>query len=170
MILKPGKRQGVALIKKSDCKQSTGRLFSDQRQFKVLNKDPTIRSLRTVQIYLNTLYNRGEITELEKKEMCRKFAQIARAHCLPKSHKSYGTIPSFRPIVDTTNTPYYGISKYLSSLLNPLTDNSLFKNVPLNRTIKIIFRRIYEKKFLAKKLRKSTLKRLIKDKCMKTVI
>ena len=71
------------------------RLFSDQRKFKVLNEDPTIRSLRTVQNYLNTLYNRGETTELEKKEMHPKFVQIARAHGLPKIHKSYDTLPSF---------------------------------------------------------------------------
>ena len=150
------------------------RLFSDQRKFKVLNEDPTIRNLRTVQNYLNTLCNRGEITELEKKEMCPKFAQIVRTHGLPKIHKSSDMLPSFRPIVDTTNTPHYGIGKYLSSLLNPLTYNdysvkdtfeavnkicstppelfeqgyryysldvvSLFTNVPLNRTIKIILK------------------------------
>ena len=32
-------------------------------------------------------------------------------------------LPSYGPIVDTTNSPYYGIGKYLSSLLNPLTHN-----------------------------------------------
>ena len=31
--------------------------------------------------------------------------------------------PGFGPVVDTTNSPYYGIGKYLSSLLNPLTHN-----------------------------------------------
>ena len=66
MILKPDKEQGVVLMKKSDYKQSMERLFSDQRKFEVLNEDPTIRNLRTVQNYLNTLCNRGEITELEK--------------------------------------------------------------------------------------------------------
>ena len=55
-------------------------LFSDQRKFKVVNEDPTIRNLRTLQNYLNTLYNRSEITELEKKEMHPKFVQIATAH------------------------------------------------------------------------------------------
>ena len=106
MILKPDKGQGVVLIKKSDYKQSMERLFSDQRKFEVLNEDPTIRNLRTVQNYLNTLCNRGEITELEKKEMRPKFAQIARIHGLPKIHKSYYMLPSFRPVVDTTNTPH----------------------------------------------------------------
>ena len=43
IILKPDKSQGVVLIKKSDYKQFMERLFSDQRKFKVLNEDPTIR-------------------------------------------------------------------------------------------------------------------------------
>ena len=43
IILKPDKGQGVVLIKKSDYKQFMERLFSDQRKFKVLNEDPTIR-------------------------------------------------------------------------------------------------------------------------------
>ena len=73
--------------------------------------------------YLKTLCKRGEITESEKKAMRPKFAQIAQAHGLPKTHKLFEHLPKFRPIIDTTNTPYYGISKFLSNLLNPLTEN-----------------------------------------------
>ena len=51
-----------------------------------------------------------------------KSAQIAQAHGLPKIHKHYKWLPKFRPIIDTINTPYYGISKFLSNLLNPLTE------------------------------------------------
>ena len=73
--------------------------------------------------YLKTLCKRGEITESEKKAMRPKFAQIARAHGLPKAQKQFEHLPKFRPIIDTTNLPYYGISKFLSNLLNPLTEN-----------------------------------------------
>ena len=52
-----------------------------------------------------------------------KFLQIARAHALPKTHKPFEHLPKFRPIIDTADTPYYGISKFLSKLLNPLTEN-----------------------------------------------
>ena len=52
-----------------------------------------------------------------------KFGQIGRAHRLPKIHKQFNNIPSFRPIVDTTNTPHYNVGKYLANLLNSLTQN-----------------------------------------------
>ena len=38
-------------------------------------------------------------------------------------HKHFDNIPSFRPIVDTTRTTHYSIGKYLSELLNSLTQN-----------------------------------------------
>ena len=74
-----------------------------------------------MQTFLNTSQKRNKITLEDKNLMRSKFAQIGHAHGLPKIHKDYQDIPPFRPIVDTTSTPHYGIGKYLSSLLNPLT-------------------------------------------------
>ena len=42
---------------------------------------------------------------------------------LPKTHKAFQSIPKFRPIIDTTNTPHYNVGKFLAGLLNPLTLN-----------------------------------------------
>ena len=46
---------------------------------------------------------------------------------------------------------------------------SLFTNAPLQRTLKIIIDRIYNKKLVKTKLKKSTLRKLIRDTCTKTV-
>ena len=74
-----------------------------------------------MQTFLNTSQKRNKITLEDKNLMRSKFAQIGHAHGLPKIHKDYQDIPPFRSIVDRTSTPHYGIGKYLSSLLNPLT-------------------------------------------------
>ena len=100
------------------------RLFNDTSKFTLIHEDPTLRNLSTVQTYLNTLHKRNWITLEDKNLMRPKFAQTGRAHGLPKIHKDYQDIPSFRPIVDTTSTPYYDIAKFLSSLLNPLAINN----------------------------------------------
>ena len=42
---------------------------------------------------------------------------------MPKVHKQFENIPSYRPIFDTTGTTHYSVGKYLSELLNPLTQN-----------------------------------------------
>ena len=47
----------------------------------------------------------------------------ARAHGLPKIHKTFDTLPPFRPIIDTTGTAYQPTAKFITQLLNPLTSN-----------------------------------------------
>ena len=111
----------IKLIDEMDYYNSMERIFNDKTKFKVVNNDPTFRNLASVQNYLNTLVSRGELTENDKMEMRPKSARLGRAHGLPKIHKDYTNIPSFRPIVDTTCAVLYGVGKYLSNLLNPLT-------------------------------------------------
>ena len=123
MILKPDKGQGVVLIDKIDYYNSMERIFNDKTKFKVVNNDPTFRNLASVQNYLNTLVSRGKLTENDKMEMKPKSARLGRAHGLPKINKDYTNIFSFRPIVNTTCTVYYGVGKYLLNLLNLLTLN-----------------------------------------------
>ena len=76
------------------------------------------------QSYLNTLYNRQEKTIEDKNVIRPKFAQVVRAHELPKIHKSCHHFSPFRPIIDAINTAHYGIAKYLSNLLHLLTENN----------------------------------------------
>ena len=100
------------------------RLNNDTSKFTLLQEDPTLRNLSTLQTCLNTLQKRSEITLEDKNLMRPNFAQIGRAHGLPKIRKDCQDIPPFRPIADTTSTFHYGIGKYLSSLPNPLTINN----------------------------------------------
>ena len=202
LILKPNKGEGIVLVNRDDCNNSLENLFNDTSKIQLLDDDPTIRNLSTAQSYLNTLYNRQKITLEDKDAMRPKFAQVGRAHGLPKIHKSCHHFSPFRPIIDATNTAHYGIAKYLSNLLHPLTENnftvkdsfdaankiqaipselfdegyrfvsfdvtSLFTNVPLKRTSKIILKRIYEDKVIHTTLRKRAMKKLIIDSCTKT--
>ena len=126
--------------------------------------------------------------------MLPKFAHIGRAYGLLKTHKTFTNVPLFRPIIDTSNTPHYKMGKFLANLLNALTQKnhsvkdsfeassliqnispfvsfdvvSLFTNVPLDRTIKIILKRIYKDKLITTTLKKSTMKKLITDVFKKT--
>ena len=79
--------------------------------------------MNSLQRYLNSLYNKGEISEEEKKSMRPMAAEQGRAHGLPKMNKEFDAIPKFRPITDTTGTQYYDVGKYLAKLLKPLTEN-----------------------------------------------
>ena len=111
-------------MNKADYHNAMNQLFSDK--IEIIKNDPTLTTLKTVQNYLSNLCKRNEITEAEKKQMTPMSVQLGRTHGLPKIHKVFANIPNFCPIIDTTNTPYYKIGQYLSSLLQPLTINDYF--------------------------------------------
>ena len=111
-------------MNKADYHNAMNQLFSVK--IEIIKNDPTLTKLKTVHNYLNSLCKRNEITEAEKKQMTAMSVQLGRTHGLPKIHKAFANIPNFRPNIDTTNTPYYKIGQYLSSLLQPLTINNYF--------------------------------------------
>ena len=78
----------------------------------------------TLQNYLRTICNRGEITSEVYSEVQPQSTKPSRAHGLPKILKDFDTLPPFRPIIDTTGTAYQPLAKYLTRLLNPITMNS----------------------------------------------
>ena len=80
--------------------------------------------LNAVQNYVNKIFNRGEINEEHKKLMRPTASQIGKAYGLPKIHKPCQHLPKFWPIIDTINTPYHSIGKFLTPLLNPLEQNN----------------------------------------------
>ena len=95
LILKPDKGQGIALINRDNYNNSLQNLFNHTSKFQLLDHDPTIPNLSTVQSYLNTLYKRQEIALEDKNAMRPKFAQVGLAHGLPKIHKNYDHLPPF---------------------------------------------------------------------------
>ena len=98
-------------------------LFSDRTKFKPIKTDPTHRRLSSIQIYLRNLVRRGELDKESYKNIRPRHAKPARAHGLPKIHKAFDLLPKFRPIIDTTGTTHYSVGKFISELLQPLTNN-----------------------------------------------
>ena len=124
VILKPDKGWGCVILNKKDYYDSLNKIFYDTSKFNEVNNDTTLTQLNSLQTFLRKLEKRNEITSEDYSFMRPKFAQPARAHGLPKVHKVFENLPPFRPIVDTTNTVYSSVGKFMSKLLQPLTLNS----------------------------------------------
>ena len=123
VILKPDKGNGVVAIDTTDYYKSLDKLFSDTTKFKRLDADPTNTRLSTLQSNLWKLHNRNKISEEVYQEIRPKNAKIAGADGLSKVHKSFERVPSFWPIIDTIGSTHYNDGKYITKLLNPLTQN-----------------------------------------------
>ena len=130
-VLKPDKGNGIVLMDKSDYIHTVENIFGDSNKFKLITDDPTITRMKSLQNYLRKIHNRGELTK-DEFSLCRpKNAKPAKAHGLPKIHKSFDRIPKFRPIIDTTGSTHYFVGKFLASLLKPLNFTAVMLMIPL---------------------------------------
>ena len=107
----------------NDYEESMHHLFADRQKFQILAEDPTNTRFTNIQQYIRSLRKRNEITEEEYKMMYPKNAKVGRAHGSAKVHKQFDRIPPLRPIVDTIGSTHYGVGKFISKLLHPLTLN-----------------------------------------------
>ena len=109
-------------------------LFADTSKFCKVTNDNTITQLSTLENYLRTIYNRGEITVDEYNTVRPQLTKPARAHGHPKTHKPFDNLPPLRPIIETTGAVYQPLAKYLSQLLNPQIDG-VSMGSPLSPTL-----------------------------------
>ena len=123
VLLGPDKGNGVVIMDIQDYKQSIHQLFADRTKFKILEDDPTNTRFASLQNFIGELKKRDKITDAQYKMMYPKNAKIGRAHGSAKVHKEFVRIPPLRPIVDTIGSTHYGVGKFITSLLNPLTLN-----------------------------------------------
>ena len=123
VLLTPDKGNGVVIMDIKDYKDSIHQLFADRRKFRILSEDPTNTRFTSLQKYIQLLKRRNEISEEDYKQMYPKNAKIGRAHGSAKVHKEFERIPPLRPIVDTIGSTHYGVGKFISKLLKPLTLN-----------------------------------------------
>ena len=100
VILKPDKGNEVVLVRTIDYYSAVENLFLDKSKFKI-HDDPTPARLSSLQRYLKTLNNRNQLNDEVFKKIRPQNAKLARTHGVPKVHKTFNRIPSFRPLTST---------------------------------------------------------------------
>ena len=86
------------------------------KKFKIIEKDPTLTQLLSLQCCLETLMNPGK---LKKKNVINIFLKVQNSACthdLPNIEKVFQIIPMFRPFIDTIGS-YYFVGTILLNLL-----------------------------------------------------
>ena len=58
--------------------------------------------MTTLQNYLQSLYQKGDISKAEFEQMRHTNVKPTRVHDWPKIHKRFHNIPKFIPLIDTT--------------------------------------------------------------------
>ncbi|XP_076397942.1 uncharacterized protein LOC143266273 [Megachile rotundata] len=89
----------------------------DNTTYRTVNKDPT----PSVERATTTLIKNAKLPDPITKAILPKESKAPRLYGLPKIHKP--NVP-LRPIISTIGSPTYKLSKYLTSVLKPLTGNT----------------------------------------------
>ena len=94
-------------------------LISDQKKFRKLKEDPTLKRERALQRTLCEINKKNKYSDIEYSNLYPEGTEPARLCGTPKIHKTFlpGSLPPFKPIVSSIGTYNYNLAQYLGSLL-----------------------------------------------------
>lgn len=123
IILNADKGNKTVAMKRDDYDQRMEEMLNDMVTYRRLNKDPTTILEKKNNDLVENLFKKNIITQQEKKRLVTKTAIAPRIYGLPKIHKE--GLP-LRPICSSMNAPAYGLCKYLATILQNLTKDSIY--------------------------------------------
>ena len=173
-ITRPDKGKGTVILDKKEYIDKVESILSDKSKFKEILEDPfkvITRLEDRLARLLRTFLKKEIISKDTFSKLFSSGASLGVLYGLPKIHKVGNPI---RPVLNTIGTFNYNLAKFFVPLLEPLTTNeytlknslefikeineinfnnkimasfdiqSLFTNIPLNETIKIITNELYK--------------------------
>ena len=126
VILRPDKGSGTVILNRDDYIKKLSDIVSETSKFKKLSVDPKLLRERQLQRFLRRLKNKQFFT----KEVCDKIypsdSKPPSIYGLPKIHilNVQRKNLSLGPIVSSTGTYNYHLSKFLTDLLDPIIPTS----------------------------------------------
>ena len=124
VILPADKGRVTVVMDKTDYYDKMDVLVNDKQTYQVLKRDPTPALQRKLNSKLLDLKKTDAIDIQRYNRLRCRVPQPPKLYGLPKLHKP--NIP-MRPIVSFCGSPTYQLSKYLTTVLKPLTDESRHK-------------------------------------------
>ena len=124
VILPADKGRVTVVMDKSEYFDKMNHLVEDRKTYKELDSDPTPALARRLNNKLLELEKKKHLNGYQYKRLRCSAPQSPKLYGLPKLHKPQ--IP-MRPIVSFCGSPTYQLSKYLTSILQPLTNASRHK-------------------------------------------
>ena len=121
VILPADKGRVTVVMNKTDYHNKMDSLVDDKDTYELLKKDPTPSLQRKLNSKLLALKKTDILDNYRYYRLRCSVPQTPKLYGLPKLHKPH--IP-MRPIVSFCGSPTYELSKYLTTILQPLTNHS----------------------------------------------
>ena len=115
----------TVVLDKTDYYDKINTLVNEQQTYEELKGDPTPILRRKLNSKLRTSLKKTDVIDIQSYNRLRcRVPQPPKIYGLPKLHKPNKPM---RPIVSIYGSPTYEISKYLTTVLKPLTNESRHK-------------------------------------------
>ena len=125
IVIQPADKGRVTVVMdKTDYYDKMDTLVNDKQTYEELKRDPTPALQRRLNGKLLSLKKAGAFDITRYYRLRSSVPQPPKLYGLPKLHKP--NVP-MRPIVSFCGSPTYQLSKYLTTILQPLTDESRHK-------------------------------------------
>ncbi|CAF4998196.1 unnamed protein product, partial [Rotaria sp. Silwood1] len=190
VITRPDKGRGVVLMNKNEYLSKMYAIVNDSSKFKRLSTDPTVAREQNLIKLLNRLLKEKSITEQFFKMSCPKGSNPGRLYGLPKIHKdniplrpvlsaigtfNYGLGKALTNILSDiierekmVRDPFSFVEE-LKTLPKSFSNykmvsfdiSSLYTNVPLDETIEIILKNLYETRATSPFIQRDDMKQLL---------
>jgi hypothetical protein len=190
IITRPDKGRGIVLLNKTDYLSKMQVILNDSTKFKCLSNDPTIsREAKLIKL-LNRLFKEGHISEQFLKVSKPTGSTPGRLYGLPKVHKKDVPLRPVLSAIGTFNYGLgKALSQLLSTIIkkeNMVRDSftfvqelltlpksmsqhrmvsfdvsSLYTNVPLDETIDIILKHLYDSHLTPPTMNRTDMKQLL---------
>ena len=121
LVIPVDKGNCTVVMDRKDYDDKVQQMLSDQRTYKVLDKDPTQRTERKLNEKFANLKRDNKISDSLYNKLRSSDGFPPRFYGFPKIHK-----PGYplRPIVLFIDSPTYMLSKHLAQILRPLMNNT----------------------------------------------
>ena len=113
-VLKADKGNATVILDTDEYIQKMSILLSDQKTYKIVDKDPTTKILKNTS---DLIKKHAKTLHLDIKSLVPSCVKPPKLYGLPKIHKK--DVP-FRPIVSQIDTPTYKLAQHVAKVLSPL--------------------------------------------------
>ena len=121
IIVPADKGKATVVLSKEEYIQKMRQITDDDSKYRILRRDPTVKTENRISDALKRLQQQGYIDEKLRDRLTPRYSNPPQLYGLPKIHKD--GVP-MRPIVSAVGSPCYRLAKELARILTPLTGHN----------------------------------------------
>ena len=121
VIVPADKGRATVILNRDEYIQKVGEVIDDDSKYRILRRDPTVKTENKISNALKYLQQQGYIDDKLHDRLTPRYSNPPQLYGLPKIYKDGAPM---RPIVSAVGSPWYRLAKELACILSPLAGHN----------------------------------------------